>query len=357
MKFPLLHKLLVLLISVNKPFPFDKLCILPLIVHLLTVDRIRIGKNETILITSLFCLGLISFFLNFPEGSIQIFYPIFFLLGALLCSRSKPDILGLRKLLTINIIVGIIAVVLAFCGIENEFSFSLKEKGLPFIYAPFGLSPTQQVYGTFCALNIWISLEYKKLDWMFYIALMALLLTLNRCSLLFLGILLFIYKKRVFAFLTILGAIVLFYFWKIISSVMFSTETLVSRNVLRKGVQLSYWHSNDWLIYYFGRGNSETTQGIALQTYWGRSYIENGTDFILHCYGLVGLVVILSSVLLFLYWLYKNRFYDFAFLSLFYLILEPQFTHEFLASSFFFFLVILFGIIEKRKSEIIVTRL
>lgn len=87
---------------------------------------------------------------------------------------------------------------------------------------------------------------------------------------------------------------------------MFSRGTLDARNDLRKGVEISFWESNDIIIYLFGRGNTNTTESIAARTYWGRTYIEHGLDFLLHCYGYIGTTIITLIILGFVFKLKKK---------------------------------------------------
>lgn len=346
-----IHNGLLTLLQANKPFPLDKILIIPYIFFLYTCKHIKLFKTEKLILGILFFTTTLSFLINYPNGSIQIYYPIFFLSAGLLATHTKINLLVVRKILSINIIFGLGATIAAFLGFENEFSYSLREKMLPYIYGPYGLSPTQQVYGTFCILIQIISFEYKKYDWLFVSSLICMIFTLNRCTLLFFGILLFVYKRKYFISLCIIGIITIINYWDIISSIMFSTTNLESRDDLRKGAEISFWKSNDMIIYLFGRGNTNTTENIAARTYWERTYIEHGLDFILHCYGYIGLTIIVILILGFIFKLIRKKQLGYALIITYYLMIEPFFTHEFLASSFFYFVLIILHL-SKIKSNV-----
>lgn len=338
---------------VNRPIPLDKFFIFIYILLKFLKKEIKFSKYNKFIILALITISSSSFIINFPSSSVQIFFPLFFLIGGILLSKTDIDLLAIiRKILFINVIFGLLAVLLAlFFGIDNPFVFSLAEKNLPDIYAPYGFSPTQQVYGTFCILVLIISFEYKKYDWVFYISLFAVLLTLNRCTLIFLGILLFIYKPKIFIVICTIMCIFIIKYWDEIQLILFSTANLDSRIELRRGAELSFWQSHDMLVYIFGRGTPNISDNIAFQTIWERTYIEHGLDFILHCYGFFGLSIILMIIFLFLCYLLINKQWGLALFSLYYLLFEPIFTHEFLASSFLFFIGVILLIKNKNMKS------
>lgn len=343
------HNFFLTLLQANKPLPIDKLLIIPYIFFLYKYKKVKYLKIEKVILGILFFTATLSLVINYPNGSIQIYYPIFFLSAGLLAAHTKIDLEIIRNILSINILFGLVAAIAASLGFENEFSYSLREKMLPYIYAPYGFSPTQQVYGTFCILIQIISFEYKKYDWLFVASLICMIFTLNRCTLLFFGILLFVYKRKYFLSLCIAGIIFIITYWEMISEIMFSTDTLDSRKDLRQGVEISFWKSNDIIVYLLGRGNTNTTEHIASKTLWEHTYIEHGLDFIFHCYGYIGFTIILLFILGFISQLIKKKQWGYALITFYYLMIEPFFTHEFLASSFFYFIFIILYLSKTKK--------
>ena len=335
---------------VNRILPVDKIYIVLYTSICWYKNKFKLSKTIRHLILVIFTIPTVSFIINFPNSSIQIFYPSFFLLGALLGSTMKINPIWIRNIIFINIILGFIAVIFSYLGYENDFSFSLREKALPFIYAPYGLSPTQQVFGTLCILALIISFEYKKFDLIFTITLLATLSTLNRCTLLFFFLILFLYKKKIFYTLSSILILTFLYYWDIISRVLFSTSTIDSRYELRKGAEISFWQSGELITYLFGKGNSNTTEEIAAKTLYGRTYIEHGLDFIFHCYGYLGSITIITIIIIYLYYLIKNKLWRYFYICCFYILFEQLFTHELLASSFFFFFLTIQLLIQRRNS-------
>jgi len=347
-----INKNMFLGLLVNKIIPLDKITILLYIFYNKCIRDIRLSKNEKQCIFLIYLIPFISYIINFPDASLQIFYPSFFLTGAILGSKFKISPLWIRSAIFINVLIGIVAVILAFMGYENDFSYSLREKALPFIYAPYGLSPTQQVFGTLCILALIISFEFKKYDFIFYVTLLATVLTLNRCTLLFLFLILFLYKRKIFYTITLSIIAVIATYWDIFSNILFSTATLDSRVELRKGAEISFWQSGELMTYIFGRGDSNTTEAIAAKTLHGRTYIEHGLDFVVHCYGFLGCMVVVGIILTFLYYLVKKRQWKYVLICSFYMLFEQFLTHELLASSFFFFFLTIL-LLAKRKERIL----
>ena len=333
---------------INKIIPLDKLSLLFYLFYSLRKKiNLSIISKQCIYISLI--IPIISFIINIPNSSIQIFYPSFFFICAIFASNANIKLSWIRNAIFINIIIGIIGVFLAFNGFENIFSYSLREKALPFIYAPNGFSPTQQVFGTLCILSLIISFEEKKFDIPFYITIIATLLTLNRCTLIFFFLILFIYKRKIFYAISLLILFFIIKFWNIFEEILFSTSTLNSRGDLRKGAELSFWKSQELITYIFGQGNTNVTESIAAKTIWGRSYIEHGFDFILHCYGFLGTFLILTMLFFFLCNLVQKGHWKYFLICSYYFLFEQLLTHELLASSFFFVLTTIL-ILSKQKT-------
>lgn len=346
-----INNIILTFLQINNIFPFDKLLILPYIFFLYICKKVKPLKTEKALIRILLFTTTLSFIINYPNSSIQIYYPIFFLSAGLLATHIKIDLLVVRNILSFNVLFGLVATIAAFLGFENDFSYSQGEKMLPYMYGPYGFSPTQQVYGTLCILVQIISFEYKKYDWVFFVSLICMIFTLNRCTLIFFGILLFVYKIKYFISLCIAGITFIIAYWDIISNIMFSTSTLDSRKDLRKGAEISFWNSHDIIIYLFGRGNINTTESIAARTYWERIYIEHGLDFLFHCYGYIGFTIIVIFMLGFIFTLIRKKQIGYALITIYYLMVEPLFTHEFIASSFFYFIFIIIYLSKNKPKE------
>lgn len=330
--------------TINRPFPFDKVFLfIFLLCNLKGIAKIR-GKQRFFLVIAVF-LATISFLVNYPEGSIQIYYPILFIIAGIIIANNNLNLRYIRNIFTVNIVFGIVCAIMADIGIENDFARDLHEKGFPFLYGPLGFSSTNQVYGTFCILHLLISYEIKKVDMFSLLSVIGLLLTMNRASWVFLLCLWFWYRRKtLFVVLLGVGYVVMKY-WKLLEDV-FDTTSLDSRDELREGVERAFWKSKDLLVLLFGYGNSNTSEDIAELTTWKRTYVENGLDFIGYAYGYVGLTFVGLTLFLFLSKRFSSKtmmIFSFFFI---YLIFEQWLTQEFLASSFMFFFAIMI-IIER----------
>lgn len=346
-----LEYLLLLGLTINTIFPFDKLFILPYILFK-RISGIHLSRLSKLV---LFCVSLLafeSFIINYPTSNIEIFYPVFFLAGAFYLAYSDIDLLVVRNIIFINVLFGLICALLADYGIENPYSRTLMEKGMPFFFAPLGFSPTNQVFGTFCILHIIISYEYRRMDFFFYITIIACIITFNRCSMLFLLILFFIYKRKLFCGISCIIMLAVAK-WVDKLEYLLSTATMESRNELRDGVKYSFWNSRDILVYLFGRGNSNISEHLANKTLWGRTYIENGIDFILHSYGFIGLIIIYIIILKFLWYILRTKKWKYLLFFSYYLLVEQWMTQEFFASSFMFFMGILLLLMKQKQKNVL----
>ena len=332
---------ILLCLTINRIFPLDKILLILYVFYSFITKNYKLSPVSQNLLKILWGGVSFSFIINIFNANFSIFYPLIFLTGALMLANEKGiELENIRKVIFINILFGLLAVAFALLGFENEYSFSLREKALPFLYAPYGMSPTLQVYGTFCNLYILLSFEMRKQDMSLFLSILAVLITFNRCSLLFFLLLLCLYKTRVFKILLSVLLAIIIYFWDVIRVIFFSTTTLDSRSELREPARISFWNSSDWSVYLFGRGSTEVADNIANQTYYSHTYIENGLDFILHSYGFIGLFIYLLMIIVFVRYLIKSSKYKLIFIVLYYFLFEQMLTHEFLASSVFFFILI-----------------
>lgn len=342
------------LLSVNTPFPFDKLAVLILSVkYYLSCDKVFKAKALVVLIL-VFAVISVSFILN-PNPNLLIFYPLLFSFLAIIASKVEIDLVMIQKALLLNILFGITAAFFAtFGGIATIGSLSLLEKAMPFLYAPQGFSPTLQVYGTLCIVWLLIALDLnQKKKILFYVVLFSSVLTFNRATWVFLFLLLCVYYTR-YAIILLFVSFSILFCSSDIYNILFSTATLSSRDELRVGAELSYWNSPDFFIHLWGRGTHLTSAEIAKWTLWGRQYIENGWDFIFHTYGILGFCIYNFFVFSLLYTIYKRRSYKLLLPVLYYYFIEQRFTNEFLASSFCFFTLSIL-LLSRQNSDNVLT--
>lgn len=334
--------ILTTLLTFNTLFiPFDKL-ILPIYIFLLLLtDRWLISKNTFSVFIFTFCYILLTTVINFGANNLLVFYPLLFVVAAILASRNQYiNLKTIQQALLVNIFVGLIFFIAHYLGIENSYTNSLAEKGIPFLVAAMGFSPTVQVYGTCCILWLLMAFEDKHIsNWLIFIGILALVITLNRVSLLFLLLLLLFYRRKIFFSILMLVVSLSVIYWDALYMALFNVGTLSSRVELRKGAEISYWHSNDGIVWLFGRASHQTSDIITSKTIWDRAYIENGVDFILHSYGAFGMLLYLILLAAFLKHLIIIKQYKYAIFVTYYFTFLQFLTNEFLSSTLFFFVV------------------
>lgn len=321
------------LLTINVPIPFDKLYVLILGGYYYRKGDKSICAKILIIFTLITAIAFLSFILN-STRNLLIFYPILFTFTAIIAGITEKNINLIQTALLPNIYYGIISAIIATCiGSELPGTLSLLSKGLPFIYAPMGFSPTLQVYGTLCIAWLLISLELKqKKNINFYIVVFSSILTFNRATWIFLFLLLLIYNRK-YAILGIIAGIICIVSIDFIHESLLSSSTLESRDDLRVGAAISYWNSNNLIVYLLGRGSHLTIEDIAERTIWGRQYIENGWDFIFHSYGIIGFIIYTNAVLYFIYIMIKRGYKKFILFIIYYYFIEQILTNEYLTSS------------------------
>ncbi|MBM6845365.1 hypothetical protein [Phocaeicola plebeius] len=332
-----LKKITWILLTINQAFiPIDKLISLPLLGYYFYKGKSPL-KYKYLLFSILTLLFIFTTIWANPNSNILLIFPVIFGLLAFLVYDSEEDINIIQKALLLNIYFGLLSAILQTIGFSLIGNKSLYEKGLPFLYAPVGFSPTLQVYGTICITWLMIAFEKKQsLSFNYFIVTIATLYTLNRATLITFFLLLFIYKRK-FALSLIITVLITILATPFLKENLFSTATMESRGDLRLGADISYWQSNDILIYLIGRGTHFTTEEISNLTFWGLSYIENGVDFIFHSYGIIGFILYISFVLTIIFTIYQNGKLHLILLVVYYFLIEQQFTNEFLSSSFCLF--------------------
>lgn len=344
-------KILWTLFNINQPIPIDKLSIIIIIIMYYNKTDIK-QRSKLVAGYSLLCLTvLISFLIN-PNRNILIFYPLILSFTAALVSKTNISLKLIQDSLLLNIYSGLILSIAAtILNTELPGTLSLIEKAMPFIYAPIGFCPTLQVYGTLCIAWIFISFESKqKKTISFYLIIFAAIITFNRATLLFLIVLLFIYKtKPTIIIISIISCFLLSI--DIIQDALLSSSTLNSRNELRVGAELSYWNSHDMITYLIGKGSHMTTEAIANKTIWGRQYIENGFDFIFHSYGIIGFIIYNIIIAYLLYKAILNKQLYLTLIIIYYYYIEQFLTNEYLTSSFVYISLIILTIIKHNSNH------
>lgn len=329
-------------------FPIDKaVMFLVLVTILFTSPREPFFRPaELVLIGMLIVLPVLSSMANLVFKP-MIFFPFLGFSFAVVLSRRPNLVLGpLYYALIFHIALGLVFVALAFAGFNNQYAWSLEEKGLPFVYSAMGFTATVQTFGTLCML--WLIIFYvrksfygvSRLDWFFFVInTLGVLSTLNRSTFLFWIIILFFKMRRFFTVILVVIAVFVVRFWHEVITFLGNPASIDARSELLEGFNISFWGSHSIPVYIFGKGNNQLTEAVAAKTKWDyRLDIENGYAMLLHTYGFLGLFVYIGIASFFVAAFIRIRRFAEAFIMFFFLFVSPYITQEFVSMSFYLFL-------------------
>jgi hypothetical protein len=243
-----------------------------------------------------------------------------------------------------HIFIGLLLVIYSYIQpytFLDDYVHYMFDKGMPFLHASMGFTPTVQTFGTMCLA--WLLLyvykrSYKLITFidrfMFIIVLIATCLTFNRNTYVLLVIMTFFHFRNFFYifFLTVLAGVI--YFFEIIESLVLNVNTLNSRVTGLEGFQNSYLNANSLLVYLFGRGDNNVRNIQHIQN-TQNPLIENGIASMLHSFGLVGFIVygVIGGILVHL--LLANRKWFLATFLSYILFIQQIFTTELYNGTFY----------------------
>ncbi|WP_146260511.1 hypothetical protein [Algoriphagus chordae] len=338
--------------------PLDKVAMLG-VVALLIFHQIFLSKTFSprllfpILGLATYCL--LSYVLNLPDSSLIIFFPVLGLFFAGLAAEEEAFLDILYWGLFVHICVGILLVFSSYLIGMNPHVHPMYDKGLPFLHAAKGLTTTVQSYGTL--LIGWFLIYYwkkesdtlTKLDSLAYgIAILGLILTFNRNTLVIFYLILFFKHRKIFIFTLVVAAMFYLYYFEFINKLIFNVSTLNSRADLLQAFRTSFFEYSSWKEYLFGHGNNMVSDVFARSTKYKTGYIENGTSVLLYTYGFIGYLAYLATVMMIslMFFIRKKVFYAAMFFYIF--IIAQQFTHEFYATTLYLLISIFLLILNSK---------
>jgi len=350
------------LITANKlaNFPIDK-AVMFLFIGLVMLHNLLNGKDFSAAalkaLAGMVVFIMLSFLLNLPNSTFIVFFPVIGLLFAALISKEEEFLTLIYWGLFIHMLFGIYFVISSYMGNINLHVHPMYDKGLPFLHAAKGFTSTVQSFGTL--VIAWILIYYWKKDngqinWVdkaaYIIALLALLVTFNRNSILIFYLIMFFKQKKVFFSILILLLVFYLYFFEFINSLIFNVSTITSRSDLLQAFKIAFFEKAGWLEYFIGHGRNIVPDEIAYRTFYGTGYIENGTSVLLYTYGFFGFLFYLIAVITLAVFFAVKRLFFMAIMVGYILIVAQQFTHEFFATTLYI-LVAVFLIILNQSSK------
>lgn len=355
----------MMLISFNKliAVPLDKifLCFFilfytPLIVKLEGYGFMK-GEKQTLLM--LCFVTIMSLMMNIDTFSFQIFLPIVGFIFSIYLSQSAILLKGLYYGSFIHILIGDILGLSSYVIGANPFVSNLAYKGMPLLNSVMGFTPTPQSFGTLCLswLIVYFFLkergEIKRIDKVFYlIVTLGIFLSINRTTYIGYLLILFFKRRRLFRIYLSIGVILVVIFWNSLMDTIFNTVTLDSREELLDGFNRSFWKSDSLEIYLFGRADNKVAEKYIRYATWDkRDDIENGFAMILHMLGFLGLGYYVIAVFSFVAKILRRRYLYECALLLFFCIISPGITQEYVATTFYIGLGILIYIYKRKVAD------
>ncbi|CAM3945565.1 hypothetical protein VRRI112168_07335 [Vreelandella rituensis] len=238
---------------------------------------------------------------------------------------------------------------------EVHYVMPLYGKGRPDIFAALSFATTPQVYASVAALASIVALKLKATaksgSWynvIILLALLAIVISLNRVWLLYIPIILVAWGGRrvilaIVALGVLLGGFLFFY-----SNVAFSFGTVSSRVMMLEHM-LSFINEQSLLDLLLG--NPFYIDSYFFMHGQDFYYIESAPVYLVTKFGVLGLLI---SMLLLVYWLVKLSQKDvlLALFSVYYLVFVQMMTHEFFSISFWLYWVVFLCLFFLKKREI-----
>ena len=353
----------VFLISCSKliSLPLDKAAMLGMLA-LLIFHQIFLGKTLSprllfpILGVAAYCF--LPYVLNLPNSSLIIFFPVIGLFFSGLVAEQEEFLNILYWGLFIHICVGILFVFSSYLIGLNSHVHPMYDKGLPFLHAAKGFTTTVQSYGTL--VISWFLIYYWKKEnrqvgklesLAFWVAILGLILTFNRNTLVVFYLILFFKHRKIFILTVVFAALVYLYYFEFINKLIFNVNTLNSRADLLQAFRIAFFEHSGWKEYLIGHGNNMVDAVIARTTLYRTGYIENGTSMLVYTYGFIGYLAYLVAVIVtsVLFLIRGKIFYSAMFFYIF--IVAQQFTHEFYATTLYLMISIFLILLNSKSSS------
>ena len=316
-------------------------------------------KGELRAIFFLMAVTIVSLMVNSDQYSFQLFLPIVGLIFSALLSQSFLLIRGIYFGSFLHILIANVFGLSSYVLGANPFVSNLAYKGMPMLNSLLGFTPTPQSFGTLCLSWLILYFFFKergktnKWDSFFYcLVTLGIFLSVNRTTYIgYLMILFFKQRKLLYTYLAV-GLVFVIVFWTVLMDTLFNANTLDAREELLDGFNRSFWGSNSWYVYLFGKGDNKLAEKYIRYATWdNRDDIENGFAMILHMLGFLGLAYYFIAVISFITKIVKKKYFYEGALVFFFCVLSPYITQEYVATTFYIVLGILIYIYKKKQES------
>lgn len=356
----------MMLLSCNKliSIPLDKVVLfLTVLIYAPSTIKVKshsLTKGELKTLILLAIVTLLSVLVNSDSYSFQVFLPIVGFIFAIFLSQSALLIKGIYYGSFLHIFIAIFFGFASYAFGSNPFVSNLAYKGMPMLNSLLGFTPTPQSFGTLCLAWLVLYFFFKdqgktgRIDKAFYwLVTLGIFLSINRTTYIgYLLILFFKQRKLLYTYLGF-GLLLILVFWNILMDTLFNSSTLDAREELLDGFNRSFWGSNSWSVYLFGKADNKLADKyIRYATWENRDDIENGFAMILHLLGFIGLSYYIVAIATFISKVLRRKYFYEGGLIFFFCVLSPYITQEYVATTFYIVLGVLI-FIYKNKQEYI----
>ncbi len=327
-------------------FPLDKIFILLACLVLLILQKsISINAIKTLSIAVI--VILFTFYSNPFTFSLLLLFPLVGLLFTVLLIKKSEYGDYLYIGLWWHILIGFLLVIYSYVNpytALDKYVHHMYDKGMPFLHAAMGFTPTVQTFGTICMAWLLLYVNKKTLNsitnndkFMFIVVIVSVFLTFNRNTFVLFLLFSFFYLRKLFYLFILTLFISVVYYFNVIESLILNMKTINSRFNGLEGFQNSFIKSDSWLVYLFGRGDNNVWDYRLTQN----PLIENGIASMLHSFGIIGFITygIIGSILIVL--LIMNNKKVLAIFLFYVLFIQQIFTTEFYNGSFYIIVAVI----------------
>jgi len=354
--------LLGLPINTLLPIPLDKLamfCMCIVGTMILIQQNLAFSTLSLITLVTAFVSILLAIFVNILSFVPVIVFPLLGIYFINVYSRLPFAQINdkLYKVLSYNSLVSILLWAMSYLVGLNSFVRPLIDKNMPFVHAAQGFCSTPQVLGTLCLTAVFLYIiRSQKVEAerglnkiLLLVNGLAIFASVNRVSILLFIFMLFFINRRLFFAIIGIGLGCAIYFFEIIKENLLNVSTLQSRSDLLHGFDESFFYYNNPLGMIFGKGDPYIDTKSLANTMVDSAYVENGTAALIHLYGFLGLLIYLIVSIYIISYALRQKSYFICLVIFLYMLIVPQFTHEYYSTSFYVLLAAMLTELKRKK--------
>ena len=318
--------------------PIDKIAF-PLLILFLGIKNgttFYYKNRELFSVFFIAVLCLSTYIFNYENVSPSIFTVLIGYLFIIVFSRSKISYIATYYSLSMYVLLCLVIFGLSYIFPLYDYVRPLWEKNMPWFHSPLGFSPTKQILGTYCIINLLLYLiiektsQYKsksKLVIFFVIAnILCILLIFSRSTQIVLLIILGM-RFRKTAIMILISSLIFTMNQKSVLESLLNIQTIDSRFKFVEGFLFNFEYNSSLVNYLIGSANTDLPDYIVAYTNALNPYVENLSCALIYTFGFLGFILYYSYSVYGVYIMRKLSF-DILIIAILYLFFVPQSTHE-----------------------------